>query len=77
MATRHVGENGGTHGLFGGRLQDLVPNMPNLSSEDLDRYRQQARDLDQQARMFIRENPVAVVAGAVALGFVVGRLLSR
>jgi len=85
MATRNVGENGGGHGILGGRsIQDFVPGLSNfnlsninLSSEDLDRYRQQARDIDEQARLFIRENPVAVVAGAVCLGFVVGRLLSR
>lgn len=73
MATRPVSENGGGGPLGGRSIQDFVP----LSNEDLERYRNQAREIDHQARVFIRENPVAVVVGAVAFGFVVGRLLSR
>lgn len=73
MATRPESDNGGGTPMSARSMQDFVP----LSRDDLERYRDQARELDHQARMFIRENPVAVVVGAVALGFVVGRLMSR
>lgn len=32
---------------------------------------------DRQVRTFIRENPTAVVLGAVAVGFLIGRLVRR
>jgi ElaB/YqjD/DUF883 family membrane-anchored ribosome-binding protein len=36
-----------------------------------------ARDLDRQARLFIREHPASVVLAAVAVGFLIGRLVRR
>jgi ElaB/YqjD/DUF883 family membrane-anchored ribosome-binding protein len=35
------------------------------------------RELDQRTRAFVREYPTAAVLGAVAIGFLFGRLLVR
>jgi hypothetical protein len=35
------------------------------------------RELDQRTRAFVREYPTAAVLGAVAMGFVLGRILVR
>ena len=48
------------------QLQELVEN----ARAEIDRYVNTAAD-------FIRERPVACVAGALALGFIVGKLASR
>jgi hypothetical protein len=49
-------------GRFGARMQDL-----------------QARfgDFDQNIRRLAREKPLAVLGGAVVIGFVLGRMMSR
>lgn len=74
MAQRNVSDNGGGNPVIGGRsIQDMLP----MSNEDIEHYKRQAQDLDRQARAFIRDNPTAVVVGAVAVGFIIGRLLSR
>lgn len=74
MPDSHMRNNGGGSPMLGGRsLQDFVP----LSSEEIDHYREQVQDMDRRARTFIRENPTTVVVAAVAIGFVLGRLLSR
>jgi ElaB/YqjD/DUF883 family membrane-anchored ribosome-binding protein len=46
----------------------------------LDKQRMQtiengARDIDRQAKAFIREHPASVVMAAVAIGFLIGRLV--
>ena len=46
-----------------------------VEAERVDAVANQVRDLDRQARAFIQEHPVATVAAAVALGFVIGRVL--
>lgn len=74
MADRDTHENGGgTPMLMGRSLEEFIP----LSREEIEQYREQVMDMDRRARVFIRENPTLVVAGAVAIGFVVGRLFSR
>lgn len=74
MAQRNVSDNGGSGPVIAGRsIEDLLP----LSNEDIQRYREQVQELDHRARTFIRENPTTVVIGAVAVGFMLGRLLSR
>ncbi len=35
------------------------------------------RDIDEQARAFIKDSPFVALAAAVAGGFLIGRLLSR
>ena len=44
---------------------------------DLDDLQERARDLDVQARTFIRNNPIVTLAGAVTLGFLIGKLVTR
>jgi len=53
-----------------GRILPVEPDR-------LDTMADQLRGLDQQARRLVQEYPAATVLGAVALGFVVGRLLRR
>jgi len=48
-----------------------------VPKDQLHRVEERAHELDLRARAFIRDNPVAVVCGAVAIGFLVGRLLVR
>ncbi len=66
--------NGGSHPAGEGVLSDekraqLEQTLENARVE-LDRY------VD-QAAAFIRERPVACLAGALALGFLVGKIASR
>ena len=44
---------------------------------DLDQARRRFEDLNRQALRFIRERPGACLVGALAFGFVIGRLASR
>lgn len=48
-----------------------------LDKERLEAFEERTHELNIRARAFIRENPVATVAAAVGLGFLVGRLLVR
>lgn len=56
-------------------------SMGTTGSPDVDEALDRARaEMDRYVGMaadFIRERPVAAVAGAIAIGFVVGRLASR
>jgi ElaB/YqjD/DUF883 family membrane-anchored ribosome-binding protein len=69
MATQT--ENNGTSGAL-----RRVWNNP-IDKEQLAALEERTHELNLRARAFIRENPVAVVAAAVGIGFVVGRLLVR
>lgn len=73
MAERNVNNGGGSPMIGGRSLRELLP----ISDEDFERYRHQLEDIDHRARSFIRENPTVAVAGAVAVGFLIGRILSR
>jgi ElaB/YqjD/DUF883 family membrane-anchored ribosome-binding protein len=53
-------------------LQDAVRLM---DSERMQMIQENAKDLDRRARAFIRENPAPVILGAVAVGFLIGRLV--
>ena len=46
-------------------------------ADRLDAVADRARGLDQQVRRLVQEYPAATVLGAVAVGFLVGRLLRR
>lgn len=48
-----------------------------VDPEQIDAVADRVRELDQRARLFVRQYPTATVAGAVAIGFVIGRLLRR
>lgn len=73
MAERNVNNGGGTPMLGGRALREMLP----ISDEDFERYRRQVEDMDHRARSFVRDNPTTTVIGAVAVGFLIGRLLSR
>lgn len=73
MAERNVNNGGGTPLLGGRSLREMLP----ISDEDFERYKHQVEEMDHRARSFIRENPTAAVAGAVVVGFLLGRLISR
>ncbi len=48
-----------------------------LDKERLEALEERTHELNLRARAIIRENPVAVVAAAVGIGFLVGRMLVR
>jgi ElaB/YqjD/DUF883 family membrane-anchored ribosome-binding protein len=71
MATEPQGSNGhGTAGILG-----------NFNSEDAQQMIEQGRAaLDQAldtASQFIRERPIVCLAGALAFGYVLGKIVSR
>jgi ElaB/YqjD/DUF883 family membrane-anchored ribosome-binding protein len=45
--------------------------------ERLGGMRTELRDFDEQTRTFLREHPLMAIVGAVAAGYVIGRLMSR
>jgi ElaB/YqjD/DUF883 family membrane-anchored ribosome-binding protein len=68
-------ENGGRAGV-----QQLKQNAGEVAQQVQDRVEEMrgyAEDAGEWIRAFARERPIAAVAIAVGLGFVVGRLLSR
>lgn len=48
-----------------------------FDAEALENARDKAVELERAARTFIRNNPTVAVAGAVAVGFLIGRLVMR
>lgn len=48
-----------------------------LTRENRDAVVDTVNNADRQVRAFIRENPTAVVLGAIAVGFFIGRLVRR
>jgi len=66
------------HGFAGNepvteRMEEVVEGM----ADDLEALRERARDLETQARVFVREHPIASIAIAAAAGFVIGRIATR
>jgi ElaB/YqjD/DUF883 family membrane-anchored ribosome-binding protein len=59
--------------------QGDVHNGPVLEAitDEVEAARKAFEDLNQKAVSFIRERPATCIAGAVLLGFVLGRLASR
>jgi ElaB/YqjD/DUF883 family membrane-anchored ribosome-binding protein len=55
--------------------RDALSRVLPVDDERIDAVAEQARDLDRRARAFVREHPTATVLSAVALGFLLGRLL--
>lgn len=62
------------NGVVDTARQALSRALP-IDDEQLDAVTDQIRDLDHRARAFVREHPTATVLSAVALGFLLGRLL--
>ncbi len=63
------------HGSRVGESHQNGP-LPGDLQVRISRLREGLAELDQRTRSMVREHPIASVVGAVALGYVVGRLLS-
>jgi ElaB/YqjD/DUF883 family membrane-anchored ribosome-binding protein len=59
------------------RIEDMASRVLPIDADRVHEFADRARDLDDRARMFIRENPTTTVLVAAALGFALGRLLRR
>ena len=56
----------------------LTGNNVNVDANKLaERIGGYTKELDQRTRAFVREYPTAAVLGAVAVGFLIGRVLVR
>ncbi len=58
-------------------IAGTAASLRERGQDKLDEARQKLTDFQDQAVRFIRERPMAVLIGAVAAGFIVGKLLSR
>jgi ElaB/YqjD/DUF883 family membrane-anchored ribosome-binding protein len=67
-------QTSGGNGVVNSARDVLARALP-IDEERIDAVAEQARDLDRRARAFVREHPTATVLSAVALGFLLGRLL--
>ncbi len=63
------------HGSKMGESHQNGP-IPGELQVRLSRLREGLEDFDQRTRSLVREHPIASVLGAVAAGYLVGRLLS-
>ena len=54
---------------LGGLTEDLNNRLKDAGTS--------LRDIDEQARAFIKDSPLVALAAALAGGFLIGRLLSR
>ena len=70
-------ENGGKSGLDPARMREKVEGLAEGMGERLEGMRGWAGEAETWLRTFARERPVAAIACAIGLGFVVGRLASR
>ncbi len=58
-------------------IQDRARELQEQLGPQLEQAAENFRELDQRARSFIRENPGTCLMGAVALGFLIGKIASR
>jgi hypothetical protein len=56
-------------------VKDAALKVLPVDEEQADMVADRVRALDQRARAFVREYPVATVLGAVALGYLLGRVI--
>jgi ElaB/YqjD/DUF883 family membrane-anchored ribosome-binding protein len=66
-SSSRLGSEGGSR--VGGLAEELNDRLKDASAG--------LRDIDEQARAFIKESPFVALAAAVAGGFLLGRLLSK
>ena len=59
----------------GRHLMDALPEVRDSVSEALGTLQTQLRDLDTRARALIQERPLTALAAAVAVGFLLRRVL--
>lgn len=70
--------NGAGYQAGNGQAGPVEQALPALDLEEtIERAREELERRVEQATTLIREHPVAALAGAVALGFLVGKLVSR
>jgi ElaB/YqjD/DUF883 family membrane-anchored ribosome-binding protein len=55
--------------------RDVATRVLPMDPERIDAMAEQVRDLDRRARAFVREHPTTTVVAAVAVGFLIGRIL--
>jgi hypothetical protein len=58
-------------------LQDRAREVQERVIPQLEEARRNLSDFNQRAVVFIRQNPGTCLLGALALGFIVGRIASR
>jgi len=58
-------------------LQDKARQLQDTVLPQLDEARRNLEDLNTRAASFIRANPGTCLLGAIAVGFIVGRIASR
>ena len=64
----------------GSTWNDATSRIGGLADEVNDRLKDAGanlRDIDEQARAFVKESPFVALAAAVAGGFLLGRIISR
>ena len=64
----------------GSTWNDATSRIGGLADEVNDRLKDAGanlRDIDEQARAFVKESPFVALAAAVAGGFLLGRIMSR
>lgn len=76
-ATTSSGANGSAAGAGAAELQDEIERRYHELEERYDEMRGVLEHYNESAQTFIREHPAACIAGAVGLGYLVGRLASR
>ncbi|HZA50917.1 MAG TPA: hypothetical protein VE549_09260 [Myxococcaceae bacterium] len=59
------------------RLQDRARDLQDRVGPQIDRARGDLADLNRRLASFIRENPGTCLLGALAFGFIVGKIASR
>lgn len=55
----------------------MPTDLDDETEDGITSARERLREFDERARAFARENPVACVVGAVAVGFFIGKLAAR
>ena len=59
------------------KVEEVEKSLVEPWAERADNLRQQALDLEGQVRDTVRQNPVVCLLGAVAAGYLVGRIVAR
>lgn len=59
------------------QLQDRARELQARVAPQLDQARQNLSDLNQRITTFVRQNPGTCLIGALAFGFIVGKIASR
>jgi ElaB/YqjD/DUF883 family membrane-anchored ribosome-binding protein len=75
--TRH-GSNGGEHGAPAAGAEGMISDEQREQLEAaMENAKAQVDHYVEAAATFIRERPVVAIAGALAIGYIVGKLASR